>query len=90
MCHFQAVLREPQVKISKHLAALRAAGFVEAKRSGQWMCYALPAKADPTRDALFAALAVCAEDEPVFGKDAGRLAGLDLGCTPAADARRCC
>lgn len=90
VCHFQAVLREPQVKISKHLATLRAAGLVEAKRSGQWMCYALPAKPGAERDALLAALAACAGQEALFGKDAARLAKLDLGCSPAAKARRGC
>lgn len=90
VCHFQAVLREPQVKISKHLAILRVAGLVEATRSGQWMCYALPAKPDAARDALLEALAACAAEEAVFRKDAERLAKLDLGCTPAASARACC
>ena len=89
VCHFQTVLREPQVKISKHLATLRAAGLVAAKRSGQWMCYALPAKSDAAREALLSALAVCADGEAIFRKDAGRLARLDLGCTPAASARSC-
>ncbi len=90
VCHFQAVLREPQVKISKHLATLRTAGLVEATRSGQWMCYALPSKPDAARDALLAALATGAEEEAVFRKDAERLGKLDLGCTPAASARRSC
>ena len=90
VCHFQTVLRAPQVKVSKHLATLRAAGLVEAKRSGQWMCYALPAKPDAEVAALFAGLAACAGEEAVFRKDAERLAKLDLGCTPAASARGCC
>ncbi len=90
VCHFQTVLREPQVKISKHLATLRAAGLVEANRTGQWMCYFLPAKPDAARAALLGALAAGAGSEVVFRKDAERLAKLDLGCTPAATARACC
>jgi len=90
VCHFQEVLREPQVKISKHLATLRTAGLVEATRSGQWMCYALPSKLDAARSALLASLAASAEEEAVFRKDADRLSRLDLGRTPAASVRGCC
>lgn len=90
VCHFQSVLREPQVKVSKHLATLRAAGLVSAKRSGQWMCYALPEKPDPEVAALLAGLAACGELEAAFRKDAARLGKVDLGCSPAADARGCC
>ncbi|MEY4005292.1 MAG: hypothetical protein RLZZ221_1388 [Verrucomicrobiota bacterium] len=39
VCHFQAALREPQVKVSKHLAYLRTRGLVVAKRQGNWMVY---------------------------------------------------
>ena len=34
VCHFQEVLDEPQVKISKHLAYLRARDLVETKLNG--------------------------------------------------------
>jgi ArsR family transcriptional regulator len=89
VCHFQTVLGEPQVKISKHLASLRAAGLVEAKRSGQWMCYALSTRPDAPAAALLAALEAGAAGEPAFRRDAARLARVDLGCTPAASARCC-
>jgi DNA-binding transcriptional ArsR family regulator len=42
VCHFQEILREPQVKISKHLAYLRSRGLVVCERQGTWMIYALP------------------------------------------------
>jgi DNA-binding transcriptional ArsR family regulator len=48
VCHFQEILDEPQVKISKHLAYLRARGLVEVERHGNWMVYALPAR--PSRE----------------------------------------
>jgi ArsR family transcriptional regulator len=90
VCHFQTVLREPQVKVSKHLASLRAAGLVEAKRTGAWMCYALAARPAPAARALLDSLEVAAAHEPALRKDAERLAKLDLGCSPAAEARACC
>ncbi len=39
VCFFVAVLDAPQPKISRHLAYLRDAGMVEARRDGKWMHY---------------------------------------------------
>lgn len=47
VCFFVAALEEPQPKISRHLAYLRRAGLVEARREGKWMHYRL---ADPPCD----------------------------------------
>ena len=47
VCYLVTVLREPQPKISRHLAALRAAGLVQARRDGKWMHYRLAAPAHP-------------------------------------------
>ena len=44
VCHFQDILREPQVKISKHLAYLRRRGMVVATRDKNWMIYSLSTK----------------------------------------------
>ena len=44
VCHFQDILDEPQVKISKHLAYLRERGLVVAEREQNWMIYSLPEK----------------------------------------------
>lgn len=41
VCYFVEVLREPQPKISRHLAYLRSAGLVAARREGKWMHYRL-------------------------------------------------
>lgn len=45
VCFFVEVLGESQPKVSRHLAYLRRAGLVEARRDGKWMHYKL---ADPT------------------------------------------
>jgi ArsR family transcriptional regulator, arsenate/arsenite/antimonite-responsive transcriptional repressor len=76
VCHFQAVLDEPQVKISKHLAYLRARGLVEATREGKWMVYALPVKAAPELRANLACLQDCVRENPVFRQDLARLRRL--------------
>ena len=47
VCYFVEVLRAPQPKISRHLAYLRRAGLVAARREGKWMHYRLLQPADP-------------------------------------------
>ncbi len=39
VCYFVEVLDQPQPKISRHLAYLRRAGIVSARREGKWMHY---------------------------------------------------
>jgi ArsR family transcriptional regulator len=41
VCHLVDVLGESQPKISRHLAYLRRAGVVSARRDGKWMHYSL-------------------------------------------------
>lgn len=41
VCFFTEVLGESQPKISRHLAYLRNAGLVEARRDGKWMHYSI-------------------------------------------------
>ncbi len=76
VCHFQAVLAEPQVKLSKHLAYLRARGLVSVTRRGNWMVYALPSAPPPELRANLACLQDCAREQPVFRRDLARLERL--------------
>jgi ArsR family transcriptional regulator, arsenate/arsenite/antimonite-responsive transcriptional repressor len=41
VCYFIEVIGAPQPKISRHLAYLRRAGLVAARRQGKWMHYRL-------------------------------------------------
>jgi ArsR family transcriptional regulator len=41
VCYFVEILGGPQPKISRHLAYLRSAGIVEARRDGKWMHYSV-------------------------------------------------
>src|SRR6266513_1054100 len=43
---FVAILKTSQPKISRHLAYLRRAGIVAARREGKWMHYRLAAPPD--------------------------------------------
>ena len=39
VCYFVEILNQPQPKVSRHLAYLRSAGIVAARREGKWMHY---------------------------------------------------
>lgn len=92
VCHFQDVLREPQVKISKHLSYLRARGMVQCERQANWMVYSLPAQPPRELAANLACLQDCAQEDPAFQRDLARLRKLSprvaaaspCGCRPAA------
>ncbi|HEX6718284.1 MAG TPA: metalloregulator ArsR/SmtB family transcription factor [Pyrinomonadaceae bacterium] len=51
VCFFVEILKTNQPKISRHLAYLRRAGIVGARREGQWMHYRIvePEDADAAR-----------------------------------------
>ena len=51
VCFFTEILGTHQPKISRHLAYLRRAGIVSARREGQWMHYKIcePENADAAR-----------------------------------------
>jgi ArsR family transcriptional regulator len=46
VCYFVEILKQGQPKISRHLAYLRRAGVVEARREGKWMHYRIQRPAD--------------------------------------------
>jgi len=52
VCYFVEILRISQPKISRHLAYLRRAGIVAARRQGRWMHYRLVAPRDAIASAI--------------------------------------
>jgi|SRR6185312_1769434 len=84
VCHIQEALAEPQVKVSKHLAYLRAHGLVEARREANWMVYRLQDRPSRELKANLACLQDCAREDPVFARDRSRLRRLQsrAGCCP--------
>lgn len=94
VCHFQDILGEPQVKISKHLAYLKRSGMVEAQRDANWMIYRLSARQSPALKANLACLQDCAREDPRFLRDRRRLRARRAGlvessplCCPSKAAR---
>ncbi len=61
VCYFVEILKQGQPKISRHLAYLRKAGIVGARRDGKWMHYSIrrpeDAAANSILDAVFATFA---------------------------------
>lgn len=82
VCYFTSILGESQPKISRHLAYLRRAGLVAARREGKWMHYRItpPASAAAKR-VLDTALLWLQEDASL---QAERKRLEDACCTPRA------
>jgi ArsR family transcriptional regulator len=63
VCYFVEILKQSQPKISRHLAYLRSAGIVSARREGKWMHYSIEWPADAGAAAILdAALTSFATD----------------------------
>ncbi len=91
VCHFQEILGEPQVKISKHLAYLRKRGLVETERQQNWIIYSLPAKRDAELKANMKCLQDCVQSHPIFKNDHKAAARLRArGEKSGAILNRCC
>ena len=74
VCHFQEILDEPQVKVSKHLAYLRSRGLVETEQEKNWIIYSLPKRPDAELENNLKCLQDCAQTDPVFKRDLKALA----------------
>jgi ArsR family transcriptional regulator len=85
VCDLVSVIAAPQPTISRHLAYLRKAGLVVARREGQWMHYALAPHRDPFHAKLLECLSTCFQQVPELAKDRRRLAttcGHNGSCCP--------
>lgn len=66
VCYFVAILGQSQPKISRHLAYLRRAGIVAARREGKWMHYRIVVPAHPGAGRILrATLAVLSAEKPM-------------------------
>src|SRR4051812_33197483 len=80
VCHFQEILREPQVKISKHLAYLRARGVVATDREQNWIIYSLPKGRPAELDKNLKCLEECVEADSDYQHDLKKLIQLKKSC----------
>jgi ArsR family transcriptional regulator len=77
VCYFVEILRQGQPKISRHLAYLRKAGLVSARREGKWMHYSIAPLADPAAASIFSTVLASLRADKRMQAD---LARLDRAC----------
>ncbi|HEY0099287.1 MAG TPA: metalloregulator ArsR/SmtB family transcription factor [Pyrinomonadaceae bacterium] len=81
VCFFVEVLGESQPKISRHLAYLRRAGVVAARREGKWMHYSIAAPADEHAARLFGEVRAWLAEDREMQRDRERL--IKVCCAPS-------
>ena len=82
VCYFVEVLKTPQPKISRHLAYLRRAGIVGARREGKWMHYRVIEPADPRGAELLRHIRESISSDEMMKKERSRLVKLCCGKPP--------
>lgn len=82
VCDIHESLKIPQPKASRHLAYLRRAGLVEARRDGLWMHYRLAQAADPVARTIRDAVAHALGHVDSVRRDAERLKKRTGCCAP--------
>jgi ArsR family transcriptional regulator len=80
VCDLVEVLGVPQPKTSRHLAYLRRAGLVVARKEGLWCHYRLARARNAFHQKLLECLACCFHDVPELAGDAKCLAAQAKGC----------
>ncbi|HEY0080525.1 MAG TPA: metalloregulator ArsR/SmtB family transcription factor [Pyrinomonadaceae bacterium] len=80
VCFFVEVLKTNQPKISRHLAYLRRAGIVAARREGKWMHYRIDTPSDPHAARLLAETRAWLAHEHEMKQDRFRL--VKVCCAP--------
>jgi ArsR family transcriptional regulator, arsenate/arsenite/antimonite-responsive transcriptional repressor len=88
VCHLQEILGETQVKVSKHLAYLKAHGMVDVRREANWRVYSLIAQPTHALKSNLACLQDCAHEDKIFRRDTEKLKKLRDGL--GADSPQCC
>ena len=73
VCHLATALEEPDYKVSRHLAVMRSAGLVHARREGTWMHYRLSEERSPFLGRLTAFLRQAMTDNTVLAGDLERI-----------------
>jgi ArsR family transcriptional regulator, arsenate/arsenite/antimonite-responsive transcriptional repressor len=73
VCYFVEILQQSQPKISRHLAYLRRAGIVSARRDGKWMHYSVVRPDDVTACSILDTVLASLEDDAVMQADLARL-----------------
>jgi len=73
VCDLMAALQLPQSTVSRHLAYLKNAGWLDDRREGVWMYYQVIARPSAIQDRMLAALGDELAVLATYREDRGRL-----------------
>jgi len=99
VCYLVEILDAPQPKISRHLAYLRRAGIVAARREGKWMHYRIVMPPHTGATQILRQTLALLKDEKAMQADRMRLTraccspakyALEGAPVPAAVTEQCC
>ena len=76
VCFLVEIIGPNQPKISRHLAYLRKAGIVAARREGKWMHYRLSAPADENANQILEEVRKWMAEDPEMQRDLKQLASF--------------
>lgn len=85
VCFFVEILSTSQPKISRHLAYLRRAGVVAARREGKWMHYRVVSPPDPHAARLFNEVRAWLTEDAQMQRERARL--MSICCAPRPPVR---
>ena len=80
VCFLVAILKTSQPKISRHLAYLRRAKIVAARREGKWMHYRLVEPPDKHAAGIFREVRASLAEHPEMQRDREKL--MQICCAP--------
>jgi ArsR family transcriptional regulator len=99
VCYFVEILGAPQPRISRHLAYLRNAGIVSARREGKWMHYRIVMPPHIGASQILRRTLDTLKEEKAMQADRARLTkacyspakyALDGAPLPASVSEQCC
>src|SRR5881275_140772 len=76
VCFFVEILQTNQPKISRHLAYLRKAEIVGARREGKWMHYRIVEPPNEHAARIFKEVRAALAEDPEMQRDRARLASV--------------
>jgi ArsR family transcriptional regulator, arsenate/arsenite/antimonite-responsive transcriptional repressor len=80
VCFFVEILGDSQPKISRHLAYLRRAGIVAARREGKWMHYRVGTPRNPHAAKVLSEVRACLIEDKRMQRERARL--VKVFCAP--------
>ncbi len=79
VCDLIAILQLPQSTISRHLAHLRNAGWLQDRREGVWIYYSIVRQPGPLLQSLLPTIRYFLQQQEIVKQDLESLKGLSRG-----------